>query len=61
MTAIMVAISFQYDTQTNAKDYSLALLEACTKSLAKVNFPLMIPYQRVPPAGVQALIVMAER
>jgi hypothetical protein len=39
MTAVMIAIGSQYDTRTNAKDYSLALLEACTKSLARVNFP----------------------
>ena len=37
MTAIMIAIGFQYDTRTNAKEHSLALLEACTKLLAKVN------------------------
>jgi hypothetical protein len=42
MTAVMIAIGSQYDTRTNAKDYSLALFEACTKSLAKVNFPLYI-------------------
>lgn len=39
MTAVMIAIGCQYDTRTNAKEHSLALLEACTKSVAKVKFP----------------------
>jgi hypothetical protein len=35
MAGAMVAIGSQYDTRPNAKEYSLALLEACLKLLAK--------------------------
>jgi Fungal specific transcription factor domain len=35
MAGAMVAIGSQYDTRPNAKEYSLALLEACWKLLAK--------------------------
>lgn len=35
MSGAMVAIGSQYDTRPNAKEYSLALLEACLKLLAK--------------------------
>lgn len=37
MSGAMVAIGSQYDTRPNAKEYSLTLLEACLKLLAKVN------------------------
>jgi hypothetical protein len=36
MAGAMVAIGSQYDTRPNAKEYSLALLEACLKLLSKV-------------------------
>lgn len=35
MSGAMVAIGSQYDTRPNAKEYSLALLEACLKLLVK--------------------------
>jgi hypothetical protein len=35
MAGAMVAIGSQYDTRPNAKEYSLALLEACLKLLSK--------------------------
>ncbi|KAL2216223.1 putative C2H2 finger domain protein [Thermoascus aurantiacus ATCC 26904] len=35
MAGAMVAIGSQYDTRPNAKEYSLALLEACQKLLSK--------------------------
>ncbi|KAH8701887.1 putative C2H2 finger domain protein [Talaromyces proteolyticus] len=35
MAGAMVAIGSQYDTRPNSKEYSLALLEACLKLLAK--------------------------
>ncbi|EEA24018.1 C2H2 finger domain protein, putative [Talaromyces marneffei ATCC 18224] len=35
MSGAMVAIGSQFDTRPNAKEYSLALLEACIKLLAK--------------------------
>ena len=35
MASAMVAIGSQYDTREDAKEYSLALLEAATKLLSK--------------------------
>lgn len=37
MAGAMVAIGSQYDTRPNAKEYSLACLEACSKLLLKVR------------------------
>lgn len=58
LAGAMVAIGSQYDTRHNAKEYSLALLEACLKLLSKVSqapspdligiTPLTLLIQRTP-------------
>lgn len=47
MAGAMVAIGSQYDTRQNAKEYSLALLEACQKLLSKVGCGCSNPFLRI--------------
>lgn len=44
MAGAMVAIGSQYDTRPNAKEYSLALLEACQKLLSKVRLAVVTSF-----------------